>query len=170
MLADALVVGREFIFLPVVNGPQNLTVLAIEADQFARIAYHIKTVIVDYGSRTCFPIRLRPCISIDHLPGLCSVQLVASQLFFLLVLGKTCSIDKSVAYQCTGVTLSCIICHPQFLGAFGRPLFQEIFLIGKDSAVIVPPEGNLLGLEPRESEKGKSDKCKKSTFHIIRDC
>ena len=49
MLADALIVGCEAVFVPVVHLPENLPVSATKADQFAHVADHVEAVVIDDG-------------------------------------------------------------------------------------------------------------------------
>ena len=102
MFADALVIWGKVILVPIIYRPKQFAVSSVEADQFAHVADHIETVVVDDRSGACLLERFCPCTPIGDLPNLCAIQFVTSQLLFLLVLCKACRVDESVTDQCTG--------------------------------------------------------------------
>ena len=146
MLADALVVGRESVFLPVIDHPQLCAVGTVQANEFAHIADHVEAGVIDDGCGTSLLERLGPCMTVGHLPLLCAVERVASKLLFLLIVGQASGIDESVADQRTGISLPCIVHHPELLGTSVGPLLQEVFLVGVDATMVVASEIDVLGM------------------------
>ena len=145
VLADALVVGRYAVLLPIVERPEYLSVGPVQAYQLAHIADHVEAVVVDDGGGTGFLERLRPGVPVGDLPHLRAVCLKAGQLLLLLVLGEACSIDEAVAGQGAGVALAGIVDHPKFLGSCRRPFLQQVLLFGIDAAMPDTSEIDLLG-------------------------